>query len=83
MILTAVTLQALVNYDKSFDKHGLKILGGFEERGSKTENLGVLGDRFVSPDFPYLNQSTTAEIFDNGTSVSELAYSSLFGRGQL
>ncbi|GAA3553204.1 TonB-dependent receptor [Snuella lapsa] len=77
---TAVTLQALVNYDKSFGKHGLKILGGFEERGSKTENLGVLGDRFVSPDFPYLNQSTTAEIFDNGTSVSELAYSSLFGR---
>ncbi|QTD38462.1 TonB-dependent receptor [Polaribacter batillariae] len=77
---TAVTLQALVNYDKSFGKHGVKVLGGFEERGSKTENLGVLGDRFVSPDFPYLNQATTGEIFNNNTSVSELAYSSLFGR---
>ncbi|MBJ6366992.1 SusC/RagA family TonB-linked outer membrane protein [Snuella sedimenti] len=77
---TAVTLQALVNYDKSFGKHGVKVLGGFEERGSKSENLGVLGDRFVSPDFPYLNQATTGEIFNNGTSISELAYSSLFGR---
>ncbi len=77
---TAVTMQALVDYDKSFGKHSIKALAGFEERNSKTENLGVLGDKFVSPDFPYLNQATTAEIFNNGTSVSELAYSSLFGR---
>ncbi|MEP5341417.1 MAG: TonB-dependent receptor [Algibacter sp.] len=77
---TAVTMQALVDYDKSFGKHSVKALAGFEERSSKTENFGVLGDNFVSPDFPYLNQATTAEIFDNGTSASELAYSSLFGR---
>lgn len=76
----AVTLQALVNYDKYFGKHSIKTLAGFEERGSKTENLGVLGDRFVSPDFPYLNQAPTAEVYDNGSSVSELAYSSVFGR---
>lgn len=84
---TAVMLQALVNYDKTFGKHDIKVLAGFEERGSKTENLGVLGDRFVSPDFPYLNQATTGEIFNliyngsnGGTRISELAYSSLFGR---
>jgi len=77
---SALTAQALINYDKSFENHTIGFLAGFEERASKTENLGVRGEKFVSPDFPYLNQAPTAEVYDNGTSVSELAYSSVFGR---
>ncbi|WP_235298706.1 SusC/RagA family TonB-linked outer membrane protein [Portibacter marinus] len=77
---TALMKQGLVNYDKSFSNHNLNVLGGAEERSSTTEVLGVRGQNFESADFPFLNQAPTAEVFNNGTGISEVAYRSVFGR---
>ncbi|MCF6297081.1 MAG: TonB-dependent receptor [Flavobacteriaceae bacterium] len=86
---TVLTSQALVSYNKSFDKHSFDVLLGFEDRSERNETLGVRGNNFVSPDFPYLNQAPTAEVFNqdpedgvpnSGTAINELAYTSYFAR---
>lgn len=76
----SVTTQALVNYDTSFDKHKISGVLGYEEFKTLTEGLRVRATGFTSNEFPYLNQAPTDQVFDNGTSISEIAYRSLFGR---
>ena len=75
-----LTTQALINYDESFDSHNLSAVVGYEEFSAKFETLGVRGNEFVSNDFPFLNQAPIDKVFNDGTSFSENAYSSYFGR---
>ena len=75
-----LTTQALVNYNKSIGDHNFTGLLGFEEFSSEREVLGVEGREFVSTEYPFLNQAPIDKIFNDGTSFSELSYSSYFGR---
>lgn len=86
---SALLTQALLDYNKTFDKHTITALVGYEERSSQNETLGVVGQDFISPDFPFLNQAPTDGVFNElsdpndpakGTRISELAYASVFGR---
>jgi len=75
-----LTTQALVNYDESFVNHNISAVFGYEEFNANFETLGVNGNEFVSNDYPFLNQAPVDKVFENGTSFSENAYSSSFGR---
>ena len=75
-----LTTQALVNYDKSYKNNNISAVIGYEEFSADFETLGVTGNEFVSNDFPFLNQAPIDKIFNDGTSFSENAYSSYFGR---
>ncbi|MBC9798456.1 SusC/RagA family TonB-linked outer membrane protein, partial [Sinomicrobium weinanense] len=76
----ALTTQVLVNYDKSFGKHHIEALLGFEEFSSEDEVLGVAGREYDVVEYPFLNQAPVDKVFNDNTSISELAYSSHFGR---
>lgn len=76
----SLTTQALVEYAKLFGKHNVQSVFGFEEYYKETESLLVRGNEFISNDYPFLNQAPIDKVFDNGSSISEVAYSSLFGR---
>lgn len=75
-----LTTQALINYDESFDSHNISAVVGYEEFSAKFETLGVRGNEFISNDFPFLNQAPIDKVFEDGTSFSENAYTSYFGR---
>ncbi|AYN66698.1 SusC/RagA family TonB-linked outer membrane protein [Euzebyella marina] len=79
-----LTTQALVNYDKSFGNNNISGVIGYEEFSNKFERLSVQGNEFVSNDYPFLNQAPIDKVFNetggSGTSFSENAYSSYFGR---
>ncbi|MEH6682023.1 MAG: TonB-dependent receptor [Sediminicola sp.] len=75
-----LTTQALINYDKVFGKHNLGAVMGYEEFMATYENLGVIGQQFLSNDYPFLNQAPLDGIFNNGTSFADNAYASYFGR---
>lgn len=76
----SITTQALVNFNKTFGKHRVSSVFGYEERSTRNERLGVRGQDFVSPDYPFLNNAPTDGVFESDTESSELAYSSVFGR---
>ncbi|SIQ97869.1 TonB-linked outer membrane protein, SusC/RagA family [Maribacter ulvicola] len=76
----SITTQAIVNYNKKFNKHSVELLGGYEEYSNESEGLEVLGREFLSNDFPYLSQAPTDKVFDDGSYISETAYASVFGR---
>ena len=76
----SLTTQALVEYGKLFGNHNVQSVFGFEEYSKETEGLRVRGNEFISNDYPFLSQAPVDKVFDNGSSISEVAYSSLFGR---
>ncbi|PKA98148.1 TonB-linked SusC/RagA family outer membrane protein [Flavobacteriaceae bacterium MAR_2009_75] len=75
-----LTTQALVNYDKQFGDHSVSGVLGYEEFSADYETLSVRGNEFVSAEYPYLSQAPVDGVFDNGSTISENAYSSYFGR---
>lgn len=74
-----VTIQALVNYDKTFGKHSLNLMGGFETYYAFVEKLSASRDQYELTNFPYLDLGPQT-LRDNSGSASEVAYSSWFGR---
>ena len=76
----SITSQALVNYHKSFGRHNIELVAGYEEFSAEFETLGVSGNEFLSNDFPFLNQAPVDKVFDESTQISENAYASYFGR---
>ena len=74
-----VTIQGIINYDKTFGKHGLNLMAGYETSYSFSENLSASRDQYELDNFPYLNQGPL-DFRDNGGNASELAYRSWFGR---
>ncbi len=78
---STLTTQALVDYDKTFaEYHTVSANIGYEEYSTETEGLRVRGTNFTSNNFPYLSDAPTDRVFDNGTSFSDNAYRSVFGR---
>lgn len=75
-----LTTQALINYDKVFERHSVSVVMGYEEFSAKYENLNVEGQQFLSNDYPFLNQAPLDGVFDNGSSYTDNAYASYFGR---
>lgn len=76
----SLTAQGLINFDKNFGEHRLSGVAGIEMFYSETENLDVRGREFISNDYPYMNQAPVDRVFDDGSGLSELAYTSYFGR---
>ncbi|NQD69893.1 TonB-dependent receptor [Sphingobacterium shayense] len=73
------TTQFLANYLKSFDKHNINVLGGYEFFYYFNEDLNASRDQYELSGYPYLDIGPL-EFRDNGGSAYENAYRSYFGR---
>lgn len=74
-----ITSQLLLNYNKSFGKHNLSGLGGFEHYYLKQESLGASSDNLALDSYPYLNLGNPNFLKSSGNAF-EYASSSFFGR---
>jgi len=73
------TAQLLANYSKSFNKHNLNLLAGYESYYSFTEYLGASREKYELTSYPYLNLGPLDARGNSGSAV-ENAYRSYFGR---
>lgn len=64
---------------KTFGKHDLNLMAGYETYYSSGENLGASRDQYELSNFPYLNVGPL-DLRDNSGSATELSYRSWFGR---
>ena len=73
------TTQILANYTKSFGKHDVNVLAGYENYHYKYDNMSGSGDRFELTSFPYLDLAPSDYQGVTGN-AQEYAYRSFFGR---
>ena len=74
-----VTIQGIANYMKTFGKHDLNVMAGYETYRYFGENLGASRDQYELSNFPYLDIGPL-DLRDNSGSAVQLAYQSWFGR---
>lgn len=74
-----VTKQFLINYMKSFGKHDLNVMLGYEDYYAFYESLMASRDQYELTNFPYLSIGPLS-YRDNSGSAQEVAYRSWFGR---
>ena len=74
-----ITSQLIANYIKTFDKHSLTAMVGYENYYQKWENLGASRDQYVLDQYPYLNVGPE-DFRDNSGDARAYAYNSYFGR---
>lgn len=74
-----VTIQGIANYMKTFGKHDLNVMAGYETYRYFGENLSASRDKYELDNFPYLDIGPL-ELRDNSGSAVQLAYQSWFGR---
>lgn len=74
-----VTIQGIINYAKTFGKHDLNLMTGYETYYSFGEKMWASRDQYELNNFPYLDLGPL-ELRDNGGNADELAYRSWFGR---
>lgn len=74
-----VTSQLLANYMKSFGKHNLNLMAGYENYYAFNENLGASRQKYELTSFPYLDLGPL-DLRGNNGSAYENAYRSYFGR---
>ena len=74
-----LTTQLFANYDKSFGKHSLSAMVGYEDYYAFWENLDASRDQYELVDYPYLDIGPET-YRDNGGNAEEYAYRSFFGR---
>lgn len=74
-----VTIHGIANYMKTFDKHDLNVMVGYETYRYFGENLGASRDQYELNNFPYLDIGPL-DLRDNSGSAVQLAYQSYFGR---
>ncbi len=74
-----ITIQGFANYMKTFGKHDLNVMAGYETYYSKWEYLGASRDQYELDNFPYLDLGPL-EFRDNSGNATEVAYRSWFGR---
>ena len=74
-----VTTQFFANYDKTFGKHSISAMIGYEDYYAFWENLSASRDQYELTGYPYLDIGPET-YRDNGGNAEEYAYRSLFGR---
>ena len=74
-----VTTQLLANYAKSFGRHTVNAMTGYENYYAFYENLSASRDQYLLTAFPYLDLGPLT-LRDNSGSAYENAYRSFFGR---
>lgn len=74
-----ITSQIFANYDKTFGKHSVSAMIGYEDYYASWENLNASRDQYELSDYPYLDVGPEA-YRDNGGNAEEYAYRSFFGR---
>ncbi len=74
-----ITTQFLINYNKSFGKHELTLMAGYEYYYSKYDNMSGFGDQFELTNYPYFDLAPKdyQSVAGNAT---EYSYRSWFGR---
>ena len=74
-----VTTQFFANYNKTFGKHDLSVMVGYEDYYAFWENLNASRDQYELTGYPYLDIGPET-YRDNSGNAEEYAYRSLFGR---
>lgn len=74
-----LTSQLLANYDKTFGKHSVNLMSGFEAYYYFHESLSASRNQFDLNYFPYLDAGPNNTIGNAGTAYEE-GYNSYFGR---
>lgn len=74
-----VTSQLLANYMRTFGKHDLTLMAGFENYYMKSESLSAARDQYELTNYPYLNIGSEDFQTNSGTG-SEYTSNSFFGR---
>jgi len=74
-----VTSQLIANYAKTFGKHSLNAMAGYENYHAFYEYLGASRDEYLLTAYPYLDMGPLT-LRDNSGSATENAYRSYFGR---
>ncbi|WP_293714483.1 TonB-dependent receptor [uncultured Parabacteroides sp.] len=74
-----VTTQFFANYAKTFGKHDLTAMVGYEDYYAFWENLGASRDQYELTNYPYLDLGPE-DYRDNSGNAQEYAYRSFFGR---
>ncbi|WP_422394715.1 TonB-dependent receptor [Parabacteroides absconsus] len=74
-----VTTQFFANYNKTFGKHDLSVMIGYEDYYAFWENLNASRDQYELTGYPYLDIGPET-YRDNSGNAEEYAYRSLFGR---
>lgn len=74
-----VTTQFFANYNKTFGKHDLSVMVGYEDYYAFWENLNASRDQYELTGYPYLDIGPKT-YRDNSGNAEEYAYRSLFGR---
>lgn len=74
-----VTSQVIANYMRSFGKHNLTLMGGYENYVTKSDDLTAARDQYELTQYPYLNIGPEDFMKNSGTG-SEYTSNSVFGR---
>jgi len=74
-----VTSQLFANYDKTFGKHNITAMLGYEDYYAFWEKLSASRDQYLLTNYPYLDLGPQ-DYRDNSGNAYEYAYRSLFGR---
>ncbi len=74
-----ITTQALANYMRSFGKHDLTVMAGFENYVLSSEELGAARDQYELTKYPYLNVGPE-DFKDNNGKGTRYTSNSFFGR---
>ncbi|MDE6490453.1 MAG: SusC/RagA family TonB-linked outer membrane protein, partial [Muribaculaceae bacterium] len=74
-----VTSQVIANFMRSFGKHDLTVMAGYENYVMKSEDLTAARDQYELTEYPYLNIGP-ADFKDNSGTGSEYTSNSIFGR---
>ncbi|MEZ0483078.1 SusC/RagA family TonB-linked outer membrane protein [Fibrella aquatica] len=75
----SLTTQLLANYARTFGKHDITALAGYENFYNKFESLSASRDQYLFDGYPYLDQGPIT-FRDNSGGANETAYRSYFGR---
>lgn len=74
-----LNLQLLLNYDKTFDKHGIKVLAGYEQRKITSESEGITRINLSDPSLTQINAADPLNQSTYGNTI-DFRSRSAFGR---
>ena len=75
----SLTSQLLINYDKTFGKHTVSALAGYEDNMFYREDLSAARDNYELTEYPFLDRGPEDYQYNGGTAYHR-SYRSFFGR---